>query len=123
MLAHTSHQLSATVVDAPHPAALSHLGVLTVLSSTPPRPSDRKLHWAQHLNGLATKPGEKCGLVPVRKRHFFAISSSGYGFPCATYRKYDSAETLAFLEIIEKLLVSTSGTALSPSGVFGWGLC
>ena len=52
--------------------------------------------------------------VPVRKRHFFAISSSGCGFPCATYGKYDSAETLAFLELIEKLLVFASGTVQFP---------
>ncbi|RLE24065.1 MAG: hypothetical protein DRJ65_10625, partial [Acidobacteria bacterium] len=61
-LARTSHQESAAAADAQHPAALSHLGVLNGLSSTPPRPSDRKLHWAQHLDDLATKPGEKCGL-------------------------------------------------------------
>jgi hypothetical protein len=28
--------------DVPHPAAFSPLGVLDVLSSMPPRPSDRK---------------------------------------------------------------------------------
>ena len=62
-LARTSHQVSAATADAPHPAALSHLGVLNVLSSTPPRPSDRKLHCARYLDALATKPGEKCGLA------------------------------------------------------------
>ncbi len=46
----------------PLPAAVAHLGVLDVLSSTTPRPSSRKRHWIQHLAGLATKPGEKCGL-------------------------------------------------------------
>ena len=34
--------------------------------------------------------------------------------------KYDSAETLAFLESIKNLLVSASGTALFLSGVSGW---
>ena len=81
MLAHTSHQLSATVVDAPHPAALSHLGVLTVLSSTPPRPSDRKLHWAQHFDTLATKTGEKYGLVNSGRRSRSSGSSSSLGVP------------------------------------------
>jgi hypothetical protein len=40
----------------------SHFGVLDVLSSTTPRPSGRKPHWARHLATLATKAGEKCGL-------------------------------------------------------------
>jgi hypothetical protein len=52
------HQLSAAGGDAPHPAALSQLGVLDVLLSTPPRPSDRNHHCARHLATLATKPGE-----------------------------------------------------------------
>ncbi len=34
--------------------------------------------------------------------------------------KYDSAETLAFLRLIEKLLVSASGTTRSPPGLSGW---
>ncbi len=59
VLARISHQCSAAAAEAPHPAALSHLGVLNVLSCTLPRPSDRKLHWAQHLDALATKTGEK----------------------------------------------------------------
>ncbi|MBD3873434.1 MAG: hypothetical protein IFK91_11040, partial [Acidobacteria bacterium] len=41
----------------------SHFGVLDVLSSTTPRPSDRKPHWARHLADLATKAGEKSGLA------------------------------------------------------------
>jgi len=49
-LAHISHQFS-------------HFGVLDVLSSTTPRPSDRKPHWARHLADLATKAGEKSGLA------------------------------------------------------------
>ena len=73
LLARTSHQLSAAVGGAqahsanggagPYSAAFSHLGVLKVLLSAPPRPSGRKNHWAQHLTDLATKPGEKCGLA------------------------------------------------------------
>jgi len=50
-----SHQLSAAASDTPHPAEFSRLGVLDVLSSTTPRPSDRKRRWARHLAGLATK--------------------------------------------------------------------
>ena len=61
-MARTSHQLSAAAGDAPHPAGFSHFGVLDILSSTTPRPSDRKPHWARHLADLATKAGEKCGL-------------------------------------------------------------
>jgi hypothetical protein len=62
-VARISHQLPAAADDAPHPAVFSRLGVLDVLSSTTPRPSDRKTHWARHLVGLAKKPGEICGLV------------------------------------------------------------
>ncbi|MEN8162549.1 MAG: glycosyltransferase [Acidobacteriota bacterium] len=66
-LTRTSHQCSTAAADPQHPAALSHLGVLNGLSSTPPRPSDRKLHWAQHLGALATKTGEKYGLNPEHR--------------------------------------------------------
>jgi len=62
VLARLSHRLSTTAGDAQHPAAFSQIGVLDVLSSTPPRPSDRKRRWNQHLTGLVTKPGEICGL-------------------------------------------------------------
>ena len=60
--ARISHQLFAAAGDAPHPAIFSHLGVLDVPSSTTPRPSDRKRHWARHLAALASKSGEICGL-------------------------------------------------------------
>ena len=36
--------------------------MLDVLSSTTPRPSGRKPHWARHLTDLTTKAGEKYGL-------------------------------------------------------------
>ena len=67
-LTRTSHQLSATDGDAPHPAVFSRLGVLDVLSSTTPRPSSRKPCWARHLTALAAKAGEKCGLTDGRSR-------------------------------------------------------
>jgi hypothetical protein len=67
-LARTSHQLSAAAGGAPHPAVFSRLGVLGVLSSTTPRPSGRKPHWARHLAILATKAGEKCGLAGLATR-------------------------------------------------------
>jgi len=60
--ARISHQLPTAAGDAQHPAVFSRLGVLDVLSSTPPRPSGRQPHWAQHLATLATKPGEISGL-------------------------------------------------------------
>jgi hypothetical protein len=66
-LTRTSHQSPAAAADAPHPAMFSPLGVLDVPSSTPPRPSGRKPHWARHLGTLATNTGEKCGLA--RKYH------------------------------------------------------
>jgi anaerobic selenocysteine-containing dehydrogenase len=59
--ARISHQLPAAAGDALHSAVLSRLGVLDVPSSTPPRPSGRNPHWAQHLATLATEPGEICG--------------------------------------------------------------
>ena len=49
----------------------------------------------------------------------FRRQASGF---LVRYGEYDSAETLAFLELIEKLLVSASGTALFPSRVSGWEL-
>ncbi len=61
-LTRISHQLSAAASDTPRPAEFSRLGVLDVLSSTTPRPSDRKHRWARHLAALATKAGEKRGL-------------------------------------------------------------
>ena len=64
--ARTAHQSPAAAADAPHPAMFSPLGVLDVPSSTPPRPSGRKPHWARHLGTLATNTGEKCGLETVR---------------------------------------------------------
>jgi len=62
-LARISHQLPAVGADVPHPEVFSRLGLLNVPSSTPPRPSGRKPHWARHLGALATKPGEICGLA------------------------------------------------------------
>jgi len=61
-LAPISHQLSTAAGDAPHPTGYSQLRVLDVLSSTPPRSSNRKPSCSQHLASLATKPGEICGL-------------------------------------------------------------
>ena len=54
ILARISNQLPTTVGDAPHPAVFSRLWVLDVLSSTTPRPSGRKPHWARHLAVLVT---------------------------------------------------------------------
>jgi len=62
-LARTSHQLSTTAGDAPHPTGFSQLRMLDVLSSTPPRSSNRKPSCSQHLASLATIPGEICRLV------------------------------------------------------------
>jgi tetratricopeptide (TPR) repeat protein len=62
-LARISHQLSAAVGDVPHPSVFSRLGVLDVPQVRAPRPSGRKPHCARHLAGLATKPGEICGLA------------------------------------------------------------
>jgi hypothetical protein len=58
ILARIIHEVSAAADDAPHPAVFARLGVLQVLSSTRPRPSGRKPHWARHLAALATKPYE-----------------------------------------------------------------
>ncbi|MCD4749022.1 MAG: hypothetical protein K8R59_06585 [Thermoanaerobaculales bacterium] len=57
------HRHSAADGDAPHPAVLSRLGVLDVLSSTLPRPSDQNPHCAQRLSALATNPGKYLGLA------------------------------------------------------------
>ena len=65
MLARISHQLPAATGDASHPAVFSRLGVLDVPQVRAPRPSGRKPNWARRLAGLATKPGEICGLVHI----------------------------------------------------------
>ena len=57
-----SRQLSIAADDAPHPTVFARLGVLHLPTSTRPRPSDPKPHWARHLVVLVTKPGEACGL-------------------------------------------------------------
>ncbi len=61
-LARSIHQDSAAAHDALHSAAFSAFEVLDVPSSTPPRLSGRKRHCAQHLETLATNPGEYFGL-------------------------------------------------------------
>ncbi len=43
----------------------------SLLSSTTPRSSRRKPHWARHLTGLATKLGEKWGLAVQRSSRCF----------------------------------------------------
>jgi len=63
--AQASHQLSTADDDAQHPAVLSHLRALNVLSSTPPRPEMRKPICVQRLDALMTKPGEKSVLGPA----------------------------------------------------------
>jgi len=73
VLAHISHQLSAAASDEQHPTGFSHLRVLDVLSSTTPRPSNRKPSWSQHLSDLATKPGEIGGLVGRGLHRFFGV--------------------------------------------------
>ena len=61
-LTRSIHELSTSADDAAAPIEVSHLGVLNVLSSTPPRPKMRKLHWHRRLADLATKPHEYFGL-------------------------------------------------------------
>ncbi len=66
-------------------------------------------------------------LVPVQKRRFFAISAPACAggtarrqvslrIPLCGVGEYASAESLVFLDIAEKSLVSASGTTLFPSG-------
>ena len=61
-VARTSHRLATAARDMPQSAAFTPVGLLNVPSSTTPRPSGRKHHISQHLAGLATRRGEKCGL-------------------------------------------------------------
>ena len=75
VLARTLHQYSAARPDAPHPAPFSPLGVLSVLSSTPPRPSGRKRPWARHLEPFAANTGEESGLA--RLSHYFSRGQVG----------------------------------------------
>ncbi len=56
ILARVTHEVSTAADDASRPAVFARLGMLDVLSSTPPRPSGRKPHCALHLVVLATLP-------------------------------------------------------------------
>jgi hypothetical protein len=65
-----SHQLSTAAADPGMPTALRSVGLLDILSSMPAGPSEISIftlgakHHA-HLHRLATKPGEKCGLISI----------------------------------------------------------
>jgi len=61
-LTRISHHVATTARDMPQSAAFSPIGVLDVLSSTPPRPSGRERHISRHLADLATRRGEIWGL-------------------------------------------------------------
>ena len=62
VLARVSHQLSPTAGDAQYLEVFSQIGVLDVVSSTPPYPSDRERCWNQHLTGFVAKLGKISGL-------------------------------------------------------------
>jgi hypothetical protein len=72
-----SHQISTAAVDPGMSTALRFFGLLDVLLSTPAGPSvarrlaKRRIH--VRLRRLATKPGEKCGLIGTFDK---AISSN-----------------------------------------------
>jgi hypothetical protein len=63
MLTRISHQLSTAAADPGMSTALRSVGLLDVLSSTPAEPSRRAPCSHARLRRLATKPGEKCGLM------------------------------------------------------------
>ena len=65
-LARISHQVSTAAADPGMSTALRSVGFLDVLSSTPAESSRRAPCIHARLRRLATKPGEKCGLVGVR---------------------------------------------------------
>ena len=62
-LARISHQVSTAAADPGMSTALRSVGFLDVLSSTPAESSRRAPCIHARLRRLATKPGEKCGLV------------------------------------------------------------
>src|SRR5512139_2927980 len=63
MLARISHQISAAEADPGMSTALRSVGFLDVLSSTPAESSWRAPCSHARLRLLATKPGEKRGLM------------------------------------------------------------
>ena len=63
VLARISHQVSTAAADPGMSTALRSVGLLDVLSSTPAETSRRAPCSHARLRRLATKPGEKCGLV------------------------------------------------------------
>ena len=85
----------------------SPLGVLDVLQVRASHPSDRKPNWVQRLAGLATKPGEKCGLD--RKKH--EIEPAMY-----TSAMAEDDRELAYYRAVEDLFAALRGVPhlLSP---------
>jgi hypothetical protein len=65
-MARIIHQPFTAGDDAPRSEALPRLGVLSVLKSTPPRPTGRKPPCARRFAALVTNPGEQCGLAQSR---------------------------------------------------------
>src|SRR3972149_3276540 len=67
ILARISPQPSATAADTGMSTALRSVGLLSVVSTTPPGPSRRAPCIHARLHPLATNPGEICGLgsIPV----------------------------------------------------------
>jgi len=64
-LARISHHLATANRDLLRSAEFPPIGLLDILLSMPPRPSGRECHNSQHLSALATRRGEKCGLVAL----------------------------------------------------------
>jgi hypothetical protein len=63
-LTRISHQPSTAAADPGMSTALRSVGLLDVLSSTSAGPLGRASCIHARLHRLATKPGEKCGLMP-----------------------------------------------------------
>ncbi len=90
--ARISHHVATAARDMPQSAAFSRLGVLDVLSSTTPRPSGRKRNISRHLTGLATRRGEKGGLVGRQRPYGF---SAGLRIPDMTLMVFDEGGAIA----------------------------
>ena len=85
VLAHISHQASTAAADTGMSTALRSVGLLDVVSTTPPGPSGRAPCIHARLHRLATNLGEKCGLVrpggldppPKKQKNLVGLTNQG----------------------------------------------
>ena len=109
-----SYHVATAARDTPQSAAFSRLGVLDVLASTTPRPSDRKHRISRRLAGLATRRGKKRRLAIATLGLVLGAASSS----AAEWRiEVDPLRTNVSFTL-KATMHSVHGTAAAASGGF-----